>query len=223
MKNSKQKWVLNAVGIAEAAVFLFFAWFSFSGGSAILGIVCLLLAAAAVGFWMHGLQSMRPKAPIDLERTKLETIEDYMKAFQDVQAKGMDALIAQALQDLARLKDKTVSLEKVLNEVFQDSRISYEKFMTGVRQARTAFLENDRQILVRIVLHDPQGDRQAQTEAYIQERMDENRIILDRLDDLAEQVSALKTEDGAVQDAQALEDLDALIAHSHLYRKESVK
>ena len=227
MNRDKRPIIIHVACGLLAAAFAVFSLFAFRTGATALGVVILVFLAAVCAAWVWALHSVRQETADPAVNG--DEAEAVSLLFSRLKPKCFRTQIRECQKQLARLQEKTVAMDHVLHDVFGDSAISIDKFMTGLRRARMLFLANQKQIADRILLFDEEGYRKALKQgtvppamqdafAFIDAKIAENEAILTRIDELNTRIQALKATP-QLADGSAMRQLDELIEQSGLYRQ----
>ncbi|MDR6555197.1 hypothetical protein [Paenibacillus qinlingensis] len=170
------------------------------------------------------------KGPVDLERA----LQGY---------KGMKSLeqeIALALHQIERMRKKQETLLMVLNQRFEPTGLSFQKFASAIHEVEKLFFLNVRSMINRLHVFDEQEYQSVMSKSssqlsskllqekrnfyqtylsFIQGALHMNEEILLKLDKLLLEISRLDSvEIRDIEKMSGMQEIDALIKQTHYYK-----
>ncbi|WP_053366507.1 hypothetical protein [Bacillus sp. FJAT-27245] len=211
------------------------------GGSALetsFGVTVLFVSLIIILFSIYGV--LFKKIPA-VHLRELKTNEDYVRALQSYQnIKALREDIVFALGQELRLKKKKGGLLTLLDERFDKTELSYQKFANVVAEVEKLFYLNIRNILNKVSTFDEteyesvsgkntsrfskeilQEKRELYNEylSFVKNAVNINEEILLYIDKLVLEISKLNTIDiDDIDNMAAMQEMDALIKQTKHYK-----
>ncbi|ALC90575.1 hypothetical protein AM500_12850 [Bacillus sp. FJAT-18017] len=238
------KLILLIFGVTLANVILLspgFLGVKIVGGSALetsFGLTAMLVSLIVI---LYGIYEVLFKKLPAIHLNELKTNEDYVKAlqlYQDIKVLREDILFA--LSQEMRLKKKKGGLLTLLNERFDKTELSYQKFTNVVSEVEKLFYMNIRNILNKVSTFDEteyesiirkntnrfskeilQEKKELYNEylSFVKNALNINEEILLDIDKLVLEISRLNTIDiDDIDNMAAMQEMDALIKQTKLYK-----
>ncbi len=205
------------------------------------GIAIVFLSI--VSFFYFNLQIInQPSGKIDPKATvdKITNLDTCLKVLDDMDYAGtFSAKISEIKLQIQQMKKKLTLITEILLQKFSASEISYQKFKATLDSAETVLCANIKSIINKISAFDdeeynqlskgrsrlkPEIARQKldiyqQYINYVDLAVEDNDELLLRLDKLLLEISKFNSIDpGALDNMQAVKDLDSLISDTRWYR-----
>ncbi|RHW38147.1 hypothetical protein D1B31_15335 [Neobacillus notoginsengisoli] len=211
------------------------------GGSALeasFGLTVLFVSLVVILYGIYG--ELFKKIPT-VQLKELKTNEDYVKALQNYQdIKVLREDIVFALGQELRLKKKKGGLTTLLNERFDKTELSYQKFASVVTEVEKLFYMNIRNILNKVSTFDETeyesviGKKTSRFSkeilrekqelfneylSFVKNALNINEEILLYIDKLVLEISRLNNIDiNDIDNMAAMQEMDALIKQTKLYK-----
>lgn len=200
-----------------------------------------ILLASALGL-LFGIYSVLMKQDIRLpvkQMKSLEDLEGVLKQFKSVKSLAQE--ISLALHQLERMRKKQETLRSVLNQRFEPSGLSFQKFAFTTQEVEKLFFHNIRSMINRLHVFDEdefqsiakQNTSQLSPEllqekrtvykahiSFIKSSLHMNEEILLKLDKLLLEISRLDSlEMGDIGQMPGMQEIDALIKQTQFYKQ----
>ena len=207
------------------------------------GLTVLVMSALIVLYGGYSLLFRRPVVLVPLYVPKeMKTRDDYIAALRQFgNAKPLQKDIALALNQLDRIDKKKHALMQVLQERFDETELSFKKFVSVIYEVEKLFYMNIRGILNKLGVFDAtelanlgnphqsarfsQRLAQAKTAlyneylSYVEGYLGANEEIFLKLDKLLLEISLLGSANYTdVDDMPCMQEIDALIKQTKYYR-----
>lgn len=246
MNNSKWMKLLGLIGgLAVLNIIIFspgLLGVDLEGGSPLEtagGITILVMSLLVL---LYGSYSLLFKSPVARPVRSMTTHEDYIDALNDYRnMKVLKKDVHLALDQLDRIVKKKHTLLDVLGQRFEQTELSYKKFVSVIHEVEKLFYLNIRGILNKLSVfdasefaafaHQPSGklsNRLAQEKmnlyqeylAYVNGYLGANEEIMLKLDKLLLEISNLGSANYAdVEDMPCMKEIDALIKQTKFYQQ----
>jgi membrane protein implicated in regulation of membrane protease activity len=202
--------------------------------------VSILLASTLV--LLFGIYSVLMKQNVRLPVKQMKNPEDLEGALK--QFKGVKSLaqeIALAMHQLERMSKKQETLRSVLNQRFEPSGLSFQKFAYTTQEVEKLFFHNIRSMINRLHVFDEdefqsiakQNTSQLSPEllqekrtvykahiSFIKTSLHMNEEILFKLDKLLLEITRLDSlETGDIGQMPGMQEIDALIKQTQFYKQ----
>ncbi|WP_410511459.1 hypothetical protein PaeBR_15390 [Paenibacillus sp. BR2-3] len=214
------------------------------GGESVLetasGVTLLVISILVV---LYGSYVLLFKPPVVTPVKDMKTDEDYIEAlthYRNVKVLKKD--ISLALDQLARIDKKKDTLLDILSQRFDQTELSYKKFIAVIDEVQNLFYLNIRGILNKLSVFDAsefsifasqqrpvqfsnklvqeKTDLYNEYLAYVTGYLGANEEILLKLDKLVLEISLLGSTDYRdVEDMPCMQEIDALIKQTKFYKQ----
>lgn len=211
------------------------------GSSAISTAIGITLLAASALALLYGSYVWLFQSSASVPVKLIEAQEDYGEALRRYRRiKPLEHEVKLALEQLERMKKKTLTLDHVLKSRFDPSELSYQKFASAIREVEKLFYFNIRSVINRLGVIDekeleqalnPKGSslsgvlQQEKAEVYkeyllfVRESLAANEEILLKLDKLLLEISRLDgLEPEQIEFMPCMQEIDLLIRHTKYYK-----
>ena len=194
-------------------------------------IIVLLILAVAGFFALKGTASRKEQMSAVPGRQEIKEAKKLVdatlpKAFK----KEMRLLDSQT----ERMEKKSQILDESLKSYFGDSSISYDKFARTVAAVQNLFLDNTKKIITRINVFDEDGYKEIHSRhleytsaidpykehfKYVNERLEDNEMILQKMDRLLLEVNKLNDSQVPIDEMPIMQEINELIEQTKLYQQ----
>ncbi|MEI7024101.1 hypothetical protein [Paenibacillus sp. y28] len=211
------------------------------GGSAFSTAFGVSILVASVIAVLYGCYVWFYRVPAVLPVKQMKTHEDYMEALTHYSSvKGLENDVKLALGQLDRMRRKKETLLEVLNQRFDTTELSYNKFVTVIQAVEKLFYLNYKSMLNRLRVFDQTEFEQAinpksahisqeiaqeraklyrDYTSFIRNGLTTNEEIILKLDKLLLEISRLDSfEPNEIENMPCMREIDALINQTKYYR-----
>jgi hypothetical protein len=212
------------------------------GGSALttaFGVTLLFVSALVLLYWSYVLLF---KPPVVIPVKQIKTHEDYVEALTHYRrVKVLENDITFVLEQLERMKKRKDTLFNVLNQRFEPTELSYQKFASVTHEVEKLFYLNVRSMLNRLTIFDESEFERVMSKktthfseelhqektnlyndylSFMKSSLSTNEEILLKLDNLLLEISRLDSfEMEDIENMPCMQEIDMLIKQTKYYKQ----
>jgi len=223
--------VLNfTIVVADVLLFSNGFFHLLSQESIILKAVGVAALVMSILFFLYGNYCIFIKVqPTKLYKAEeLKGSDDYLNALGECpNQKIFRGEIEKAARQIERMKKKAVLLQTILMQYFTEGEMAYSRFLNVIEGTEGVFFGNVKKVINRITIFDAEeykehaGDENVgrQHMDAIHQAIEQNDILLKKLDDLILEVSKLDDmRESALEELPAIQEIDQLIVETKYYQ-----
>jgi len=192
-----------------------------------IGVAALVMS---ILFFLYGNYSIFIKTqPAKLYKAEeLKDSDDYLDALSNCpNQKVFRSEIEKETRQIERMKKKAVLLQTILLQYFTEGEMAYNRFLNVIEGTERIFFGNVKKVINRITIFDAEeykenaGHENAgrQHMEAIHQAIEQNDVLLKKLDDLILEVSKLDDmRESALEELPAIQEIDQLIVETKYYQ-----